>query len=76
LALWRELRAPGTETVLDSLRRLRHTFCTNLLIAGVDLETVRDLAGHRDVSTTGRYLATTSERKRAAVAALTLLPRP
>jgi site-specific recombinase XerD len=41
-----------------------------LLLAGVDLETVRDLAGHQDVSTTGRYLATTGERKRPAVAAL------
>ncbi len=52
-----------------TLHRLRHTFCTRLLVAGADIETIRDLAGHRDISTTGRYLSTTSERRRAAVEA-------
>ncbi len=62
--------AAGVETAFGTLHRLRHTFCTNLLIGGADLATVRDLAGHRDISTTGRYLSTTSERRRAAVALL------
>jgi len=34
---------------------LRRTFITQLLEKGVDLNTVRQLAGHSDVSTTTRY---------------------
>ncbi len=67
----RELfNAAGIETTYGTLHRLRHSFCTNLLVAGADLATVRDLAGHSDIGTTGRYLSTTSERRRAAVALL------
>ena len=42
----------------------------NLLHAGVDIETVRDLMGHADITTTARYLSTTDPRRRAAVATL------
>jgi len=44
---------------LDSritLYSLRHTYCTALLRAGVDLETVRDRMGHSDIRTTQGYL--------------------
>ena len=34
---------------------MRRTFITQLLENGVDLNTVRQLAGHSDVSTTVRY---------------------
>jgi site-specific recombinase XerD len=34
---------------------LRRTFITHMLEQGVDLNTVRQLAGHSDVSTTVRY---------------------
>ena len=34
---------------------LRRTFCTNLLSKGVDLNTVRKLMGHSQISTTARY---------------------
>lgn len=34
---------------------LRHTFVSNLVIAGVDLRQVQELAGHRDIRTTMRY---------------------
>jgi len=54
-----------------TLHRLRHTFGTNLLHAGVDIETVRDLMGHADITTTARYLSTTDPRRRAAVGTLT-----
>lgn len=34
---------------------LRHTFVTQLLRSGIDIETVRDLAGHSSIDTTQRY---------------------
>lgn len=34
---------------------LRHTFCKNLIIEGVDVETVAKLAGHSDINVTRRY---------------------
>ena len=49
---------------------LRHAYATNLLRAGVDLETIRDLMGHSDISVTGRYLSTDPSRKRTAVESL------
>ena len=55
--------------IADDGELLLFSCCTRLLVAGADIETIRDLAGHRDISTTGRYLSTTSERRRAAVEA-------
>ncbi len=34
---------------------LRHTFCSRLVMAGVDLKTVQELAGHLTISVTARY---------------------
>ena len=34
---------------------MRHTFISNLVMAGEDLRTVQELAGHRDIRTTMRY---------------------
>jgi integrase len=62
--------AAGIDREHGTLHRLRHSFGTRLLHAGVDIETVRDLMGHADISTTARYLSTTDPRKRAAVAML------
>ena len=34
---------------------LRHTFCRELVRAGVDIATVAELAGHADINVTRRY---------------------
>lgn len=49
-----------------SPHRLRHTFATHLVKAGENLVTIRDLLGHRCISSTQIYLHTTAEDLRSA----------
>jgi site-specific recombinase XerD len=70
-AIFRGQRGPltprGVQTLLArygptdgpslSPHALRHTFCKNLVDAGVGLEKVAALAGHEDLETTRRYCA-------------------
>ena len=51
-----------------SPHRLRHTFATHLVRAGVGLVTIRDLLGHRQITSTQIYLHVTAEDLRAAAA--------
>jgi len=46
---------------------LRHYFLSELVASGLDIETVRDMAGHKDISTTQRYLNAKKEDKRKGV---------
>lgn len=62
---WRRVRPEGMEEVTP--HTLRHTFCTGLLEADVDLKTVQELAGHQNLATTQRYLHPSNERKMNAV---------
>jgi integrase len=46
---------------------LRHTCLTRMAMAGVDLPTLRELAGHANIQMTMRYVHPTPEHKRAAI---------
>ena len=50
---------------------LRHTFVSNLVMAGEDLRTVAELAGHRDIRTTMRYAHLAPGKLQKSVSRLT-----
>jgi integrase len=49
---------------------LRHTFASRLVMAGVDLATVKELMGHKHITMTLRYTHLAPGHKRSAIAAL------
>jgi hypothetical protein len=49
---------------------LRHTFASHLVMAGVDLVTVKELLGHKTINMTNRYTHFAQEHKAQAVAKL------
>jgi len=49
---------------------LRHTFCTELARAGVPVNVIKELAGHKSIETTLRYMHTDRAAKRGAIDAL------
>jgi integrase len=46
---------------------LRHTFCSRLVMKGVDIRTVMELAGHKSISVTMRYAHLSPEHNQAAI---------
>ena len=60
-----------------SLHVLRHAYASRLVIAGVDLRTVQELLGHKDIKTTPIYPHLSPDHKQAAIRALeTYFPVP
>lgn len=52
---------------------LRHTFGSNLGMSGVDIVTVAELMGHKDLSITKRYSHPTPEHKKSAINRLSFI---
>ncbi|MDH5705421.1 MAG: tyrosine-type recombinase/integrase, partial [Candidatus Aminicenantes bacterium] len=50
---WRLTKRLGIRNA--SIHTFRHTFASYLIMSGVDLVTVKELLGHRDITTTMRY---------------------
>ena len=65
---WTALENAGIENF--TFHGLRHTFGSRLGMAGVDLKTIQELMGHKDIKMTMRYSHPTPEHKRKAVETL------
>jgi site-specific recombinase XerD len=68
-AVYERVRTWGRRARLGkpiSPHRLRHTFATHLVRAGVGLVTIRDLLGHRQITSTQIYLHVTAHDLRIA----------
>ncbi len=57
----KDLAIPGKV----NLHRLRHSFATTLLTAGMSLSSIKELLGHRDIRMTLNYAAVTQENLRS-----------
>jgi integrase len=64
----RALREAGIEGFV--FHDLRHTFASHLVMAGVDLMTVKEFLGHKDIKMTQRYAHLAPDYKRAAISRL------
>jgi site-specific recombinase XerD len=49
---------------------LRHTFASRLVMKGIDLTTVKELLGHKDITMTLRYSHLSKSHVKSAVLAL------
>lgn len=70
----RHATAAGLPDDRRSPHVLRHTFCTHLADAGVDIAVIRELAGHADIRTTTIYTAVNEARPEQAIAARSRQP--
>lgn len=68
-AIYERVRGHGRQARIEnrvSPHRLRHTFATHLIQAGVGLVTVRDLLGHQQITSTQIYIHLTARDLRQA----------
>jgi integrase len=63
----RERAGLGVDVVFHSLR---HTYISRLAMAGVDIRTVQELAGHKSITMTMRYAHLAPQHKQKALALL------
>jgi len=65
-AFWkaRDAAKLGKDVVFHTLR---HTFVSRLMMKGVDIRTVQELAGHKEIRMTMRYAHLAPEQKRRAI---------
>jgi site-specific recombinase XerD len=67
-----ELRPTSAAKIEDvTLHTMRHTFCTRLAAAGVDVRTIQELAGHEEIETTMKYVHLVERNLHLAVRLLT-----
>jgi integrase/recombinase XerD len=66
-AFKRHLRACGLDGLGITPHTLRHSFATHLVLRGVPLHVVKDLLGHKDISTTQIYLHADPAHLKAAL---------
>jgi len=64
-SFWTVLRKSGIKDF--HFHDLRHTFASHLVMSGVDLNTVRELMGHKDIRMTLRYSHLSPSYKRSAI---------
>jgi len=68
-AVYERVRTNGCRARIEKRvtpHKLRHTFATHLVRAGVGIVTIRDLLGHRLITSTQIYLHVTAQEMRAA----------
>jgi len=59
---WRNVRKLAGYNDLH-FHDLRHTFCANLMLAGVNIKDVKEMIGHREIKMTDRYTHLTDAKK-------------
>ena len=63
-------RAARRAHVQQGVHILRHTFCSHLAMQGAPVRAIQELAGHRDLGTTQRYMHLSPTALEAAIALL------
>ena len=51
-----ERAARRAQIAQNGVHRLRHTFCSHLAMRGAPARAIQELAGHKDLATTQRYM--------------------
>ena len=59
--VWQRVRKEAQLPSDIVIHSLRHHACSALVRSGIDIAVIRDLAGHRDISTTQVYLHSSGE---------------